>query len=112
MNQSAQLLFVQHIVWLHILELLVLLHISIIDHELKASFEAYVSSLPTRVHPHLKQVLDWDHGGVDIDLMEIAHHMLHWEERLSPYLELTEVDIHDIHDEHRGKPELERYCTL
>ena len=53
------------------------------------------------VHPLLEQQLDWDHEGVDKDLI----HMLNWEEKLCSHLGLTEVDRHDIYP---GKPELQR----
>ena len=45
------------------------------------------------VHPLLEQQLDWDHEGVDKDLI----HMLNWEEKLCSHLGLTEVDRHDIY---------------
>ena len=35
---------------------------------------------------YLDEVLDWDQKGVEKDLMEIAHHMLGWEEQLSDSL--------------------------
>ena len=55
----------------------------------------------------LEQVLDWDNKS-DTDLIKIAHFMLEWEEKLCPHLNLTEVDIHDIKDIHKDKPELQR----
>ena len=56
----------------------------------------YVSTLPAGACPHLDLQLDWDNGGVEIDLSQIAHHMLDWELKLSTHLGLTEVDVHDI----------------
>jgi hypothetical protein len=56
----------------------------------------------------MEQVLDWDHEGVDRDLIAIAHHMLYWEETLCPHLGLTEVDVHDIKHCHPNKPQLQR----
>lgn len=53
-------------------------------------FFTYVSSLLACAHPHLKLQLDWG------DLIQVAHHMLGWEEKLSTQLCLTDVDIHDI----------------
>ena len=67
-----------------------------------------MSSLPASVQPYLGEVLDWDHKGVDKDLMEIAHHMLGWEEQLSSLLGLTQVDIHDINKIYFKQPELQR----
>ena len=55
----------------------------------------------------LEQILDWDNES-DTDLIKIAHCMLDWEEKLRPHLNLTEVDIRDIKDIHKDKPELER----
>ena len=60
------------------------------------------------MQPYLDKVLDWDQKGVDKDLMEIAHHMLGWEEQLSAPLGLTQVDIHDIKEMHTNKPKLQR----
>ena len=71
-------------------------------------FPASMSSLPAGVQPYLDEVLDWDHEGVDKDLMEIAHHMLGWEEQLSSQLGLTQVDIHDINKIYFKQPELQR----
>ena len=56
----------------------------------------------------LEQQLDWDHGGVDVDLNEIADHMLDWEERLSTHLGLTHIDISDIKEIHLYQPPLQR----
>ena len=67
-------------------------------------FSAYVSSLPPHARPHLEVQLDWDQ-----DIVEIAHHMLGWEEKLCSHLGLTEVDVHDIKAVHGSKPELQRY---
>ena len=55
-----------------------------------------------------EEVLDWDQKGVDKDLMEIAHHMLGWEEQLSALLGLTQEDIHDINKIYFQQPELQR----
>ena len=59
-------------------------------------FQSYLASLPSCVLPHLKQTLDWNHGGVETDLHEIADRMIKWEEKLSAPLGLTDVDVHDI----------------
>ena len=55
-----------------------------------------METLPASARPHLELQLDWGHGGVEIDLCEIAHVMLDWEVKLSTHLGLTEVDVHDI----------------
>ena len=65
-------------------------------------FLAHASSLPASALPHLEQQLDWN------DLIEIAHHMLDWEEKLCTHLGLTAVDIHDIKAKHQNNPELQR----
>jgi hypothetical protein len=52
--------------------------------------------------------LDRDNEGVDKDLIEIAYHMLDWEEKLCAYLGLTAVDVHDIKVKHPSNPELQR----
>jgi hypothetical protein len=66
------------------------------------------SNLAASVNPHLQQLLDWDSQGVDKDLIEICEHMLHWEGKLSAWLGLTEVDIHDIKAKHPWEPLLQR----
>lgn len=67
-----------------------------------------MSSLPASARPHLELQLDWGHEGVDRDLIEIAHHMLDWEEKLCPLLGLSAVDCHDIKAIHLSNPELQR----
>ena len=61
-----------------------------------------METLPASARPHLELKLDW------VDLCEIAHHMLDWEERLCTHLGLTEVDVHDIKAMHFGNPPLQR----
>ena len=65
-------------------------------------------SLPASARPLLEQQLDCDNEGVDKDLIEIAHHMLDWEEKLCSHLGLTLVDVHDIREIHPRNPELQR----
>jgi hypothetical protein len=67
-----------------------------------------VASLPPAVQGHLQQRLDWDNGGVDKDLSEIADYMLNWDGILSVPLGLTERDIHDIKKIHHDSPSLQR----
>ena len=69
--------------------------------------KTYKSTLPPHVIPYLKELLDWDHEGVEQDLREIAYHMIDWEGNLATLLELTDVDIHDI--KYINNPELQRY---
>ena len=64
-------------------------------------------SLPASARPLLEQLLDWDNE-TEKDLIEIAHHMLDWEEKLCSCLGLTEVDVHDIRVIYHGRPELQR----
>ena len=66
--------------------------------------------MPSNVRCHLDCQLDWDNEGVDQDLYEIAHLIVHWEEELSVLLGLTAVDIHDIKAIHLNRPELQRYA--
>ena len=67
-----------------------------------------VSTLPASARPFLEKELDWDHNGVNLDLNEIALHMIYWEENVSALLELTEVDLHDIREMHPYKPVQQR----
>ena len=71
-------------------------------------YQAYLSFLSPRVHPLLEKQLYWDHGGVDVDLNEIADHMLDWEDRLSAHLGLTRIDINHIKEIHLHQPRLQR----
>ena len=64
-------------------------------------------SLPASARPLLEQLLDWDNE-TERDLIDIAHHMLDWEEKLCPHLGLTVVDVHDIKEMYSGKPKLQR----
>ena len=67
-----------------------------------------MSSLSSCVHPLLEKLLDWDHGGVDVNLNEIADHMLDWEDRLSAHLGLTRIDVKDIKNIYLLQPPLQR----
>ena len=69
-----------------------------------------MSSLPACARPHLERQLDWGNEGVDVDLNEIADHMIRWEEKLSTHLDLTEVDIYDITEGIRNLS-LQRYIA-
>ena len=73
-----------------------------------ADFSAYVSSLPPPARLHLELQLDSDHNGVEIDLHQIAEHMLKWEEKLSAHLGLTPADIDNIKERNPFKPELQK----
>ena len=66
-----------------------------------------MSSFPGSARPHLELQMDWGHEGVDRDLIEIAHHMFFWEEKLCSHLKLAAVDIHDIKAIHPNNPELQ-----
>ena len=71
-------------------------------------FSSYVWSLPASVRPLLEQQLDWDNE-TERDLIEIAYHILDWEEKLCSRLGLTVVDVHDIkHNLLLANPELQR----
>ena len=77
-------------------------------------FQSYKSSLPASALQYLERTLDWDHEGVDIDLNEVADHMLDWEERLSTLLGMTPIEIHDIKLENPTNLRLQRlarWCT-
>ena len=67
-----------------------------------------MSSLPPPARSHLEFQLDSGHDGVEMDLHQIAEHMLEWEEKLSAHLGLTPVDISDIKDIYPFKPNLQR----
>ena len=55
-----------------------------------------MSSLSPTAKSYLSKQLDWYHEGVDRHLNRIAKEMIHWEEKLSTLLDLTEVELHDL----------------
>ena len=61
--------------------------------------------------PHLNERLDYDNGGVDSDLIEIASKIPEWEEKLVVQLKLTSVQVSDIKARYPGNPELQRYVA-
>ena len=75
---------------------------------LGSSYPLYLSSLSDAAQLYLDKVLDWDQGGVDTHLNEIAYAMIDWETKLSSLLKLTDVQIHDLKAEN-SNPVLLRY---
>ena len=65
------------------------------------------ASYPISATSHLALRLDWDND-IESDLIEIARHMVDWEEKLCPHLELTHTEIHDIKAKHKDNPVLQR----
>jgi hypothetical protein len=63
------------------------------------------------ISSHLCQILDWDND-YERDLIAIADHMIHWEEKLRHHLELTNGNVHNIKEKYDKKPVLQRYVTL
>jgi len=45
---------------------------------------------------------------VELDLAKIAGQMVDWEEKLAGNLGLSHVDVEDIKEIHRNRPELQR----
>ena len=66
------------------------------------NLQEYLSTLPAGARPHLERPVEWE------DIVDIAHHMLNWEERLCTHLGLTQVDVHDIKDSNKDNPPLQR----
>ena len=64
--------------------------------------------MPSDAHPYLDKQLDWDNGGVDKDLNEMAREMVEWEERLSTHLEMKHSEIQDIKATSKDSPVLQR----
>ncbi len=56
-------------------------------------YREYVSSIPAN---KLKNQLDFEHGNLDVHLVEIAHSMINWTVSLATPLGLTAVDVHTI----------------
>ena len=74
---------------------------------LGSEFQRYLSQLPQSAFSYLDRTLDWDNE-YDCDLIEIARHLLRWEELLVSPFRLSSVDTHDISLIHRDRPELQR----
>ena len=72
-----------------------------------SEFQRCLSLLPVAVFPYLDKELDWDND-YERDLIEIANHMLRWEEQLAAPFKLSPVDIHDIKSTPNQSPELLR----
>jgi len=61
----------------------------------KPAIKDYIACIPDDNKGMLDKQLDFDRGGVDLHLGEIAHNMVDWE-TLAPRLGLTDVEISDI----------------
>ena len=57
---------------------------------------SYLLSFGLTSSPHLEKTLDYDNGGVEEDLIEIAKHLIEWEEKLVAPLGLTHTEKKDI----------------
>ena len=73
-----------------------------------SEFNRYLFDLPIYVLSYLNKTLDWDNK-FDRDLIEIAKHLVRWEECLASPFRLTPADIHDIKATNQQSPELQRY---
>ena len=74
------------------------------------SYSEYVNLIPLQNRFKLDKTLDYEHNRVEKDLTEIAGFFVDWESKAS-HLGLTNVDISDIKETYRSKPELQR-CLL
>ena len=81
------------------------------SYDIGSEFQKLLSLLPLCVFPYLDQTLDWDNE-LDQDLIEIAKHLVRWEERLVSPFRLSPADIHDIKANNQQSPELQRYKIL
>ena len=70
--------------------------------------QLYLSIFEISSSCHLKEELDWNSGGVDSDLIEIANEITDWEEKLVARLELTPVHVSDIKKRNPSNPTLQR----
>ena len=71
------------------------------------TYEDYAACVPPANRHKLQQELDCESGdGVDLHLGELAHLLVDWE-LLAPKLDLTDVDISDVHSDNKSA-ELER----
>ena len=74
----------------------------------ESDFQNFISqTLPDEAILFLQNQLDRD-SEVDKDLSEIAEHMVEWE-NISPKLELSGSEVHDIKEKYQKQPELQRY---
>ena len=67
---------------------------------------AYVESLPAG---SLENLVDWDHGDLHSDLIEISQHFLDWEE-FATHLNLSTTDVSSINAQY--DPLIHRYIAL
>ena len=66
-------------------------------------YEDYISRLPVAAHDFLEEKLDWDHDGVDKDLIKIAESMgADWEITFTSPLELTQGEIDDLKENNKN----------
>ena len=65
-------------------------------------YQDYLSWLPKAAHPFLEKELDWDHDGIDKDLIIISESMgIDWEVTLAVPLEFTQPEIDDLKEQHK-----------
>ena len=76
-----------------------------------SEFQRYLSQLPVSVFPYLNLPLDWDNE-YDSDLIEIARHLLRWEELLVRPFKLSRADVHAIKTTNQDSAELQRYAQI
>ena len=68
----------------------------------------YLEAYKITSSPHLENTLDWDNGGLEKDLVEIANHLTEWEVKLVIPLGLTYTDKCNIKLRHKEEPVLQR----
>ena len=68
----------------------------------------YLASYNLTSSLHLVKIIDWNNGGVEKDLIEIAKHLTEWEEKLVSPLGITHTEKNDINGKYPNKPELQR----
>ena len=73
---------------------------------------SYLASVPQSKRYKLDKKLDFNHGGVPIDLSTIASSMDEWEGNIAEQLQLTRPEIEDIKMEYPGKLSLQTLVII
>ena len=76
-----------------------------------SEFQRYLSQLPVSTFRYLNLPLDWDNE-YDSDLIEIAMHLLRWEELLVRPFKFSRPDTHAIKAANQDSPELQRLAYI
>ena len=82
---------------------------SSITNAISPKYQQYSSRILPTNRWKLKEKLDFEHGGVEEHLVEIAEHMVGWERQLAHLMYLRQVpEVKDILAINQDSPQLQR----